>query len=311
MFCLFIVGIFKHSQSMSRTLLVDITPQKQTASIFGTFNSMSSLGFIIGPAIGGILASSENGYLKVAVISSSIFLVNACFVYCLIPTADELIFPNKKDSTEVKKKEKFNLNIFSSLNAFKDLSSIPWQKIWSPFLIKFLFALAIILFRANFTSILAYRFKVDTRTNGFIMSFNGVVSTVGSALVRWISPHFKTNDGLHNTFSIVLVLSLIVITAAPTLTVVVIAIIPLCLSSSVLRVTNSIAIYEKGGDEVRGLLIGLSDTLTSLSRALGPAIAGFAQEVSVYGPGSCGAFFGALATLIGFCGHCSIKYHVK
>lgn len=296
---IFFLGIFKHSQSMSRTLLADITSQMETASIFGSFNSMSSLGFIVGPAIGGILASSENGFFLVAVLSSSIFVLNACLVYSFVPLPDVMTVNEKKDSIE-KEKEEFKLDLFSSFNAFRNMTSIPWNKMWKPFTIKFLFAIAIILFRSNFSSILAYRFNVDTKTNGFIMSFNGIVSAIGSALVRWISPHFRTNDSLHNTFSIILVLSLALITAAPTLNVVIVAIVPLCLASSVLRVTNSIAIYQKGDGQAKGFLIGLSDTLTSLSRALGPAIAGFAQEMSIYGPGSCAVFFGAFATSIGF-----------
>ena len=300
-------GLFKFSQSMSRTLLADMAPPSETAAVIGSFNSMSSFGFIVGPALAGILMSLDNGFRIVATLSAAIFLLNAVLVYCFVPSTS---------STQAKKQEDVkttsSVSNFSPLSIFKDVSLIPWRLVWQPFLIKFLLALAILVFRSNWTSILLHRFAVDARTNGFIMSFNGVMSTFGSAMVRWVSPWFRSNDTLHNTFSVVLVLSLLLITLAPTLTVVLVGIVPFCFSSSVLRVTNSVSTYSKGGSEVRGLMVGLSDTFTALSRSLAPVIAGFAQEASLYGPGLFGTFFAFLATCVGFIGVSEeIKMHAE
>ena len=52
--------------------------------------------------------------------------------------------------------------------------------------------------------------------------------------------------------------------------------------------------------EILGLINGLSGTMTSLARALGPLIGGYAQEISIYGPGICGTILAVLGTLVGF-----------
>lgn len=49
----FFAGIFKHSQTVCRALLADITPPEERSQVFGTFNALSSMGFIIGPMLGG------------------------------------------------------------------------------------------------------------------------------------------------------------------------------------------------------------------------------------------------------------------
>ncbi|XP_057307286.1 major facilitator superfamily domain-containing protein 9-like isoform X2 [Hydractinia symbiolongicarpus] len=302
-------GIFKHSQSMSRTYLADISPPQQRASAFGMFNSMSSLGFIVGPTLGGILSTTENGFQRVAMLSSLLFILNACFVYLLIPK----YFGDKKmdeGSRITPNKPKFDF--LSSLNTFKDVHLIPWHLVWDVFTVRFLMSFSMILYRSNSSSVLAYKFDADARTNGYIISFNGIVSAIAGVLVRWIAPYFSSNSSLNNAFSIILILSLVAITLAPTLFVVVIAMIPLCIASSVLRVTNATAIFNRGGERVRGLVNGLGDTLTSLARALGPAIAGYAQEVSLYGPGGCGIVLAVIGTLVGLYSPAEDwKFHVE
>jgi len=300
-------GLFKHSQSLSRTYLADITPKSQRSTIFGLFNSVSSLGFIIGPTIGGYISVTENGFTKVAILSSSIFLCNFLFIYLIIPVQntiaqnDQITIAqndNKVLKDENKRQKEFNL--LQCLNGFRNIHLIPWHLVWDVFLIRFLLSFSIILFRANFTSVLMYRFNTDPITNGYIMSFNGILSAITAFSVRWIIPCFSTNSSLHNTFAVVMVTSLLCITLASSLNLVVLFLIPLCISSAVLRVTNATAMFNKSNAEVMGLLNGLGDTLTSVARALGPLIAGVAQEMSIYGPGVCGTGLAVIGTIVGF-----------
>lgn len=48
-----LTGVFKHSQTMCRAVLVDITQAQDRSQVFGTFNATSSMGFIVGPMLGG------------------------------------------------------------------------------------------------------------------------------------------------------------------------------------------------------------------------------------------------------------------
>ena len=281
------LGLFKHSQSLSKTYLADINKKHERSSIFGLFNSISSLGFIIGPTVGGYLTVTENGFTKVAILSSFIFVLNFCFMYCVIPQSVS------------KKANKGEFDLLSCFNAFRDIHRIPWHAVWDTFTIRFLMSFSMIVFRANFTSVLVYRFNTDPVINGYITSFNGIVAAATGLCVRWIAPYFKSNATLHNTFAVIMVCSLISITLSPSLHFVMISLIPLNIASAVLRVTNATSIFNKANMEILGLINGLSGTLTSLARALGPLIGGYAQEISIYGPGICGTILAVLGTLVG------------
>jgi MFS-type transporter involved in bile tolerance (Atg22 family) len=69
-------GLFKHSQELSRAYLGDITPRSQHSRVYGHFNSMSNIGFIIGPIIGGHIVDGLGGFNAVALATAASFLVN-------------------------------------------------------------------------------------------------------------------------------------------------------------------------------------------------------------------------------------------
>ena len=69
-------GIFKHSQSVSRSYLAEVTPKVDQSGVLGTFNAASSMGFILGPMVGGRLAETSGGFYKVALACTVIFILN-------------------------------------------------------------------------------------------------------------------------------------------------------------------------------------------------------------------------------------------
>ncbi|KAJ8315392.1 hypothetical protein KUTeg_007542 [Tegillarca granosa] len=74
-------GIFKHSQTISKSLLTDIVPDNQLSRALGYFNAASSIGFILGPLIGGHIAETPGGFYKVALLAGAIFLLNSVIVW--------------------------------------------------------------------------------------------------------------------------------------------------------------------------------------------------------------------------------------
>jgi len=71
-----ILGIFKHSQNLTKSYLVDITSDSDQSKNIGYFNAASSLGFIVGPAIGGHIAEWEGGFYIVALLTALTFFIN-------------------------------------------------------------------------------------------------------------------------------------------------------------------------------------------------------------------------------------------
>lgn len=83
-------GIFKHSQELSKAYLADLTPVNEHAKVFGQFNSVSSIGFVFGPIIGGHLADSTNGFYLVSFFTGAIFLLNTCKIQLFFAITREI-----------------------------------------------------------------------------------------------------------------------------------------------------------------------------------------------------------------------------
>lgn len=77
----FVAGIFKHTLSISKALLSDLVSERDRPLVMGRFNAASSVGFILGPVVGGYLAEFEGGFYQTSFICASIFLLNGGKLY--------------------------------------------------------------------------------------------------------------------------------------------------------------------------------------------------------------------------------------
>ncbi|KAG9492469.1 hypothetical protein GDO78_000785 [Eleutherodactylus coqui] len=71
------VGIFKHSLSISKAFLSDLVSEKERPHVMGRFNSASSMGFILGPVVGGYLTELKGGFYITSFLCTCIFIINA------------------------------------------------------------------------------------------------------------------------------------------------------------------------------------------------------------------------------------------
>ena len=257
---------------MNKAFLADIVPPLNREGIFGKINAASSIGFIVGPTVAGWIMLSGGGFKVVAYLSGAIFLLNALLNYFVISRYVE----NVEELSE----ERRDFSLLAAFNVFRDAHRVPWHLVWDAFVIRFLTSFSIMIYRANFTSILTSKFGTDHLTNGYIQSLNGAVSMATGFLLANIRAYFSTNSLMHDSFAVVLVLTLFALSVTPSIWIYILCIIPLCVSTSVLRVSNTTAIANQGGEETRGLVMGLADTLTAIGRAFAPIIAGYAMELS-------------------------------
>lgn len=72
-----LVGIFKHTLSISRALLSDLVAEKERPLVIGQFNTASSVGFILGPMVGGYLTELDGGFYLTCFICFFVFILNA------------------------------------------------------------------------------------------------------------------------------------------------------------------------------------------------------------------------------------------
>ncbi|XP_030199931.1 major facilitator superfamily domain-containing protein 9 isoform X1 [Gadus morhua] len=84
------VGLFKHSLSICRALLSDLVSETERPLVMGHFNAASSVGFILGPVVGGYLAEHEGGFYTSSFTCAAIFLLNAGLVW-MLPWSEALV----------------------------------------------------------------------------------------------------------------------------------------------------------------------------------------------------------------------------
>ncbi|XP_031440019.1 major facilitator superfamily domain-containing protein 9 [Clupea harengus] len=77
------VGLFKHSLSICRALLSDLVSETDRPLVMGHFNAASSVGFILGPMVGGYLTEHEGGFYTSSFVCAAIFLLNSGLVWML------------------------------------------------------------------------------------------------------------------------------------------------------------------------------------------------------------------------------------
>ncbi|XP_022596568.1 major facilitator superfamily domain-containing protein 9 isoform X1 [Seriola dumerili] len=92
------VGLFKHSLSICRALLSDLVSESERPLVMGHFNAASSVGFILGPVVGGYLTEHEGGFYTSSFTCAAIFLINAGLVW-MLPWSETLVHRNDTNSS--------------------------------------------------------------------------------------------------------------------------------------------------------------------------------------------------------------------
>ena len=306
------LGILKHSQTSVKAYLSDITLPEERAGVLGRFNAVGSLGFIIAPVIGGTVAMQENGYLKVSLLTCSVYLFAMVFVWFVFENkktkrpqevrlsestedteivnessqSDSGVTRRKNPNTQTEKladnKQNNSGSTFSKLFGFLKIASV--QHILDLLLIRFVLALGMLIYRSNYTSMLDYRYGVDAKTTGYIISYGSIAGALSGMSVGTIYSYIKSDAKMMFFAAILMSSSLFGIAISPNIYTVLICVAPLSLSTSIMRVNSHNLMLKRIKPEEKGAVMGVGDSMTSIARMMSPAIAGFAQEVNVTGP---------------------------
>lgn len=286
----------KHGLSASKAYLADITPSKDRASILGTFNAVSGLGFIIGPLIGGQMADADPTFQLNMFTGSLIYVLNSLLVLACVPA----MRTPEPPSTPAKPDQKGRgITLPCTLSTTCGSNADTWIR--NLIALRFLLTFSTLLFRENFTIFLERRFSISYTTMGTMLSFNGVVSTVAAAMCGHVSWLYSSapRHVLHAT--ILLAASILLATLAPSPALVTACLVPMGVATAHLRICLLNLMLLKGPEDQRGMIIGLGDSVASISRMVGPGVVGLMQEMGVYMAGCVGSGLACAAALVVVC----------
>ncbi|XP_045133495.1 major facilitator superfamily domain-containing protein 9-like [Portunus trituberculatus] len=286
-----IAGVFKHSQTMCRAVLVDITLVQDRSHVFGTFNATSSMGFIVGPMLGGHLSEVPNGFRVVCSLAAALFIIN--FVLCWV------FIPEKaSDQRRVEAKKTPASQPRQSRSFIHD---IEWSIFWDVFLVRFFLSFSSLVYRSNFSLLVKENFGASPRVIGYLISFQGIISATAGFLTGRVSKLYQNSSQELFHSSILLCFALLGLTIAPSLPFLLMCLVPLCISTAVIRVSSTAVTIGRCKPSQVGSITGFGQSIASVARMITPLVAGAAQQASLYGPGLIGTLSAAIgATFAGY-----------
>ncbi|WAR09460.1 MFSD9-like protein [Mya arenaria] len=257
------LGIFKHSQNISKAYLADIITDSEQAAVIGNFNAVSILVWLIVPT------EKAHHEMKKSLASST--------------------------SLKALQSDEINFNSKTFWQAAKDMN---WKDLWDLYFIKFLLGASVIIYRSNFSLVLVQKFETSPITNGYIISFNGIVSAFVGLFTGYISSYYTSNAKLVLHLAIMQVFTMISLSVSPSLWLYTLFLVPLCFATTITRVAATKLMLERGNKKDIGILMGFQQSCMSVARMLAPLVAGISQEVTSSGPSIMGAGFSLAAVII-------------
>lgn len=295
-----LLGVFKHTQVICKAYISDICDD--SAKAYSELMTVTFLGFFIGPALGGHIINYESGFLYICCLASVIFLINFVYTYVVVydvekrkrKTSETLgedrinevldtVLEMSKPSEKLLKETGHDKDALHTpdtkatfLSYCKDTFNIDWSQYWGIFLIKFLYALSMSLFYSNYISVLTHNYQSSSQVTGYTVSFQGLVGTVANIFINMNGR--DSYSSLYYSF-ILLSVSVFCLYACANLYLFVILLVPLSISSSLIRVL-CINITMATGKQCNrnGNISGIYNSLTSIAKVVTPILGGLLSD---------------------------------
>jgi DHA1 family tetracycline resistance protein-like MFS transporter len=272
-------GLTGGNISVAQAYITDITDEKNRARGLGLIGAAFGLGFILGPAIGGALSSGER-YAVPAFVAAGLALLNWFGVLVWLPES----LTDKVRAMLAKRPTKAVLSFGEMWRALQRPRFGPLVHS------RFLYGLAFAIFTGVFALHAKYRLGLDATQTGYILAYVGLLSVLvqGLAIGR-LTARFPESRLIFGAV-VLLAVSLPAWALAASVPVVLVALIPVALSSGVFNTVVNSAITKSVYPEEIGGALGLSASIESLTRVIGPIAGGLMLDYGgTWVPGVFGA----------------------
>lgn len=279
-------GLTGGNISVAQAYITDITDEQNRAKGLGLIGAAFGLGFIIGPAVGGIL--SRWGYAVPAFVAAGIAFLNLIAIFIWLP-----------ESLSAQQRAGISRHTRSVLS-LKALGPALSRPRLGPLLyIRFFFALAFGTFESVFVLYAQYRLGLTAETTGYILTYVGIlIVIVQGGGIGWLTARYSEPQLTLSAVTLMTV-SLLAWAFVPNVTMLLVVLVPLALAGGTFNaIINSLISKSVYAEEVGGVL-GLSASLESLTRVIGPSVGGLLLgQLGTWAPGVFGAIL--VAWLIPF-----------
>ena len=255
-------GVSGGNISTAQAYIADVTSKENRAKGMGLFGAAFGLGFILGPAIAGVL--SKYGVHVPFFVAAVLSLVNAIALYFILPESVKF----GANAKIVERKNRI-LEVFDSLRDkhFREIN-----------IVYFLLITAFSIMTYAFVLYTSFRFEYNAEQNGYLFAFVGVVSIVAQGVLFGSLVKRFGEAVLIVVGCLVLVASLF---ALPFIGPAYGGLVALLAGLAVMSFGNSMAspgltsIASKAADDDdQGRTMGIMQSGAAMARTIGPVIGG-------------------------------------
>ncbi len=255
-------GLTAGNLTVAQAYISDVTDEKNRARGLGMIGAAFGLGFIIGPAVGGLL--SKTSYSLPAYVAAGIATLNLVQIYFLLP---ESLTEERRREMGEKQRPPFNLKaLLVALN----------RPVVGPLLhVRFFFGLAFATFQSIFALYAQYKLGLTPDKTGYILAYVGILSVLTQGgLIGPLTKRFREN-WLIITGLWLMAFSLLAWAFVPNLIVLLIVMLPMALSGGVLGTVLQSAITKAVQPEEIGGMLGIAGSLEAITRVIAPTVGGY------------------------------------
>jgi DHA1 family tetracycline resistance protein-like MFS transporter len=263
--------------TVAQAYITDITDETNRSRGLGIIGSAFGLGFILGPAAGGLL--SHWGYNIPALAAAVLAFINLISIFFFLPES----LTNEQRTVNLQERRPT-----VTLKAL--IAALNRPKVGPLLLVRFFIMLAFALFQAVFALFAQNRLNLSAQSTGFVLTYIGVYSV----LVQGVGIGLLTKRFTDNTIIIgalcLMSIGFIGWALAPNLPIMLLVILPLSGSGWVLNTIITSAITKAVAPEEIGGMLGISASIESVSRVISPTLGGFLfGSIGAWAPGVAGA----------------------
>jgi MFS transporter, DHA1 family, tetracycline resistance protein len=281
-------GFLGGNTSLAQAYITDSTSKEDRSKGLGMIGAAFGVGFIFGPALGGVLSGGGN-YALPAFAAAGLSALNLIGVLIWLP---ESLPPEKRTiEQEGKSRPKFTLNAL--INALRKPCVGPLLSV------SLIFGLAFTMFETIFSLFTQKKLGMTAQTTSYVLTYVGIlVVLVQGGGIRWLSEKFSDKQ-LILYGGVLLTAGLLGWAFSNNLAALLVALVPVALAAGTLRVSTNSALTKTVQQTEVGGILGLSSSLSSFTRVVSPLIGSFLlAEISPAGPGVAGALLMVVAVFI-------------
>lgn len=273
--------------SVAQAYITDITDRKNRARGLGLIGAAFGLGFILGPAFGGLLSSVGESiqnagesaviwqFALPALVAAAVAFANIIAVYFFLP---ESLSAESRAELASRPRDEFSLRNLQE--------ALTRPRVGPLFSIRFVSGLSFSILTTIFSLYALNRFGLKADQTAYILTYVGVLSVLVQGVgIGQLTARFEER-WLVFVSSVILAIALFFWAFAPNVLLLLIVLAPVAFAGGVLNtVINSLLSKSVTSEEIGGTL-GISAALESGTRVIAPTLAGFLlDKLGTWSPG--------------------------